>query len=180
MALVLEWGNSLYEVILLFYSSRSKVDMGRSILAVDDLTVNNIGTFAKILDFSRSKNSSNTTFEFTESWVENCLEVKDNCKLGYYDEIAVGLIKTAFINDTTVYIEALSVLPEYLEHGVFEKLVDFAITHAKSNNFQKVSVQTNNPQFESRLIEKGFIKASPDSVENLEARPAETVLTIDI
>ncbi|SGZ56328.1 CIC11C00000001845 [Sungouiella intermedia] len=119
--------------------------MGRDIITLDDLTVNNLGTFKKLILVTLP-----TTYP--ESWYKDSLNSDQIVKIAFYSELPVGEIKGKLINSShniptfevasavqlnskiipnAVYLESLSVLEAYRALGIGSKLLNWAIEEAK-------------------------------------------------
>lgn len=119
--------------------------MPRDIITLDDLTVNNLGTFKKLIQVTLPTN-------YPESWYRDSLDSDRIVKLAFYSELPVGEIKGKLINSShnipsfevsssvqlnskiipnAVYLESLSVLKAYRGLGIGSRLLEWAIEEAK-------------------------------------------------
>ncbi|KAI5969678.1 NAT5 [Candida margitis] len=148
--------------------------MGRSITALDDLTVNNLGVFKKI-------NEVSLPTRYPQSWYTASLESSDVVvQLGFYSELPVGAIrarsfnnnqiKSSFaesINSTTLqktpncmYIESFAVLEKYRNLGIGSELLSWVIEETKKRFIHEIiiHVQATNENAISWYLKKGFKK----------------------
>lgn len=112
--------------------------MGRNIITLDDLTVNNIGTFKKILLVTLPTS-------YPETWLKDAFNNDHIVKLAFYSELPVGQIRGKLSNSShnissfesstsaqlnskiipnAIYIETLSVLEAYRNQGIGSKLLE--------------------------------------------------------
>ncbi|KAI3405991.2 NAT5 [Candida oxycetoniae] len=149
--------------------------MGRDIVALDNVTVNNIGVLKKI-------NEVVLPCKYPESWYNQCFtETNILVQLGYYAEIPVGAIKARVINNyqikssfeeeisnsnvlkktpNCVYIESFAVLPNYRHYGIGSKLLEWLIEQTKKRFVHEIiiHVQTCNESALEWYTKKGFEK----------------------
>lgn len=160
-----------YLILLRFLTNFA---MGRSITALDDLTVNNIGVFKKINEVSLST-------AYPESWYTASLKSTDIIvQLAFYSELPVGAIrarsfnnnqiKSSFaeaLNSTTlqktpncIYIESFAVLEKYRNLGIGSELLAWVINETKNRFIHEivVHVQASNEKVINWYIKKGFEK----------------------
>lgn len=151
-----------------------KFPMGRNIIALDDLTVNNLGVFKKI-------NEVSLPTAYPESWYTASLNSSDIIvQLAFYSELPVGAIrarsfnnnqiKSSFaeaLNSTTlqktpncIYIESFAVLEKYRNLGIGSELLSWVIEETKKRFIHEivVHVQANNEKAISWYLKKGFVK----------------------
>lgn len=148
--------------------------MGRNIISLDDVTVNNIGVFKKI-------NEVCLPVSYSEDWYKKLLDDNLIIKLGYYTELPVGLIKGKAINKVgglkdfdevknlkmapkmipdAVYIESLAVLPAYGNLGIGKSLLNHLIEETKKKFIHEIvlHVQTTNKSVIEWYEHQGFTK----------------------
>ncbi|KAK9488146.1 acyl-CoA N-acyltransferase [Lipomyces starkeyi] len=99
-------------------------------IALDDLTVNNIGVLRRI-------NSVVLPTSYSDSWYKDSLVVGELAKLAYFNDIPVGAIRCSLEtppnhkDQTRIYIMTLAVLSPYRGYGIGRKLVDHILEQAK-------------------------------------------------
>ncbi|KAI5948915.1 NAT5 [Candida theae] len=148
--------------------------MGRSIIALDDLTVNNLGVFEKINEVSLP-----TTYP--QSWYTASLSSSDVIvQLAFYSELPVGAIRARSFNNNQirssfaeavnstvlqktpncVYIESFAVLEKYRNLGIGSKLLSWVIEETKNRYIHEivVHVQVTNEKAINWYLKKGFEK----------------------
>lgn len=148
--------------------------MGRDIISLDDLTVNNIGVLKRI-------NSSCLPTSYPDSWYESSLESGQIVKLAYYSELPVGAIRAKTINkahnlntyETTqqhktgpsiipnaVYIESFAVLKAYRNLGIGKKLLAYVIEETKKKFIHEITlhIHVENVFAQEWYEKQGFIK----------------------
>lgn len=146
--------------------------MGRSVVALDDLTVNNLGTFKKI-------NEVCLPATYPEAWYKDSLNSDQIVKLAFYSELPVGAIKAKTINSShnlpsfevssssqlsskiipnAVYIESLAVLKAYRGHHVATELLNWLIEESKQKFIHQVilHVHGDNTEAIEWYKKKGF------------------------
>lgn len=146
--------------------------MGRDIVTLDDLTVNNIGTFKKIIQVTLP-----TTYP--ESWYEDSLKNDQIVKLAFYSELPVGQIRGKLLNSShnlpsfesanqaqltskmipnAIYIESFSVLDAYRNQGIGSKLLEWIIKQANEKFIHEIflHVQVTNTAAIEWYEKKGF------------------------
>lgn len=106
--------------------------MSRSIVALDNVYENNLGTFSKIINVSLSVQYPDDFFQELYP-LKNSKKIKEDIffsQMGYYGEVAVGGIKAKLINNVNgsilpngVYIEILAVLQAYRRKGIGSALL---------------------------------------------------------
>lgn len=138
--------------------------MARDIIALDDLTVNNLGTFKKI-------NEVTLPIKYPESWYKQSLESSNSIvQLAYYSELPVGAIKARtfhnnhslkfndFINNqlailsktpNSVYIESFAVLVAYRNLGIGKKLLQYLIDETKKKFIHEIIIHVHVQNEES-------------------------------
>ncbi|EMG48665.1 naa50 N-alpha-acetyltransferase 50 [Candida maltosa Xu316] len=131
--------------------------MARDIVALDDLTVNNIGVFKKI-------NEVTLPIKYPEGWYNQTLKSSSTIvKLAYYSELPVGAIKARtfhnnhnlkfndFINSSeilsktpnSVYIESFAVLKAYRNLGIGKKLLNYLIEETKKKFIHEIIIHVH-------------------------------------
>ncbi|KAK6460091.1 acyl-CoA N-acyltransferase [Scheffersomyces coipomensis] len=148
--------------------------MGRDIVSLDDLTVNNLGVFKKI-------NEVVLPTSYPEQWYKDSLNADQIVKLAYYSELPVAAIKAKTINTShkagtyehmqqqqinskiipnAVYIESFAVLPAYRGVGIGKKLLDFIIEETKNKFVHEIllHVHIDNKTTIEWYEKHGFIK----------------------
>lgn len=146
--------------------------MGRSIITLDDLTVNNLGTFRKI-------NEVTLPTTYPETWYKDSLNNDQIVKLAFYSELPVGQIKGKLLNSShslpsfevsssnqmnskivpnAIYIESLSVLDAYRNLGIGSKLLEWVIEEAKQKYIHDIllHVHVDNKEAAAWYTKKGF------------------------
>ncbi|KAJ8099779.1 acyl-CoA N-acyltransferase [Lipomyces tetrasporus] len=99
-------------------------------VALDDLTVNNIGVLRRI-------NNVVLPTSYSDSWYKDSLTVGELAKLAYFNDIPVGAIRCSLEtppnhkDHTRIYIMTLAVLSPYRGYGIGRKLVDHILEYAK-------------------------------------------------
>lgn len=174
--------------------------MGRDIITLDDLTVNNLGTFKKIVEVTLP-----TTYP--ESWFKDSLNNGQITKLAFYSELPVGEIKGKLINSShnipnfevsnsnninlkiipnAIYIESLSVLKAYRELGIASKLLAWIIEEAKLKFIHEIVLHAHVDNTFARewYKRKGFTENSEPVVgyykqQGLE-NPDAVILTLTV
>lgn len=149
--------------------------MGRDIIALDDLTVNNLGVFKKINEVSLAT-------KYPDSWYLSSLNSDQVVKLAFYSELPVGAIKGKLINTNNktasfetstsnqlveksipnaIYIESLAVLEAYRKHGIATKLLDWLVAVTKEKFVHQIVLHAHVD--ETAAIEwykkRGFVQA---------------------
>lgn len=148
--------------------------MARDIISLDDLTVNNVGTFRKI-------NSVCLPTTYPENFYKDALNSDQIVQLAFYSELPVGAVKAKPINtshrlasfETTqqtqptsqivpnaVYIESLAVLEAYRGLGIGSKLLEFLVEETKKKYVHEVvlHVHVDNEKAIEWYLKKGFVK----------------------
>lgn len=146
--------------------------MARDIIALDSLTVNNLGTFQKI-------NETCLPTRYNPNWYRDSLDQGQIVQLAYYTELPVGAVKakpinTAYKNPThetslqaiinskivpnAIYIESLSVLKAYRNLGIGKKLVDYVVEETKKKFIHEIvlHVHVDNKQAIDFYLKQGF------------------------
>lgn len=147
--------------------------VGRSVITLDDLTANNLGTFKKI-------NEVTLPTSYPESWYKDSLNSDQIVKLAFYSELPVGEIKAKLINSShklpnfevshsnqlnskiipnAVYVESLSVLKAYRNVGIGSKLLEWIIEDAKLKFIHEIvlHVHVDNLDAINWYTKKGFL-----------------------
>ncbi|KAI8907153.1 hypothetical protein EDD86DRAFT_248025 [Gorgonomyces haynaldii] len=96
-------------------------------LQTDDLTINNRGQLKAILK------PYNYEKEPHLSWT----------KLGYLNDVCAGCIITR-LEDTSLYIDWIAVLPHYQKHGLGKKLVEWAQEYCKDKGMELRVIATED------------------------------------
>ncbi|RLV95462.1 N-terminal acetyltransferase A complex subunit NAT5 [Spathaspora sp. JA1] len=149
--------------------------MARDIIALDDLTVNNLGTFKKI-------NEVTLPSRYDSNWYKEALSTTNQItKLAFYAEIPVGAIKAKAFNNThkinslssllqfqlpsknvpnAMYIESFAVLEKYRGLGIGSKLLEFIIDETKKRFIHEIiiHVHVDNVDAVEWYLKKGFVK----------------------
>lgn len=148
--------------------------MGRDIVALDDLTVNNLGVFKKI-------NQVCLPTKYPDSWYQDSLNSDQIVKLAFYSELPVGAIKAKTYNKlhkinnfenllsanlpskvipNAVYLESFAVLEAYRGLGVGQKLMDFLIEETKKKFIHEIiiHVHVDNEVGLNWYLKRGFVK----------------------
>ncbi|ODV69703.1 acyl-CoA N-acyltransferase [Hyphopichia burtonii NRRL Y-1933] len=148
--------------------------MGRDIIALDSLTVNNIGTFKKI-------NEVVLPTRYGENWYKDSLNKDQIVQLGYYAELPVGAVKAKAINTSyknpnheasqqtsnqtniipnAVYIESFAVLKAYRDLGIGSRLLQYVIDKTKEKFIHQIviHVHVDNKHAIDWYLKKGFTK----------------------
>lgn len=148
--------------------------MARSIVTLDNLTPNNLGTFKVI-------NEVCLPVSYTESWYTDLLNLDQLKKLAFFSELPVGAVKGKLINlnhktptfevstsgqinskivPNAVYIESLAVLPAYRGHGVASLLLDWLIAETKERFVHEIALHVHIDNTESLewYKKKGFVQ----------------------
>ncbi|CAI5755944.1 unnamed protein product [Candida verbasci] len=146
--------------------------MGRDIIALDDLTINNVGVLKKINEVTVGTN-------YPQSWYDSILKSSDSIvKLAYYSEIPIGGMKAKTFNNSQsksnfqevissnisnktpncVYIESFAILKAYQSLGVGSKLLTWLIEETKSRFIHEIIVHlhTDNKKAIEWFEKKGF------------------------
>lgn len=148
--------------------------MTRSVVSLDDLTVNNVGTFKKITDVVLPTS-------YPQQWYKDSID--HIVKLAYFSELPVGAIKAKAINfsgqtreniallppqglDTpkilpnALYIELLAVLAAYRGQGVGSALLQYVLSEAKKRFIHEVvlHVSVDNKNAIEWYVKMGFVK----------------------
>lgn len=149
--------------------------MTRSTVALDDVTVNNLGTF-KII------NEVCLPTTYPDSWYENSVKLPSEVsQLAFYSELPVGAIQGKLINlshkipsfevatsilmntklkivHDALYIESLAVLPAYRGKGVGSKLLEWIIKQTKERFVHEIAlhVHVDNKEAIEWYKKKGF------------------------
>ncbi|ABN68677.2 peptide N-acetyl transferase [Scheffersomyces stipitis CBS 6054] len=149
--------------------------MGRDIVSLDDLTVNNIGVFKKI-------NSVTLPTSYSEQWYKDSLNTDQIVKLAYYSELPVGAIKAKTINSAhkistyenmqqqqinakivpnAVYVESFAVLEAYRGLGIGERLLKFLEEETKKKFIHEIvfHVHIDNTAAVEWYEKHGFAKS---------------------
>lgn len=155
--------------------------MGRDIIILDDLTINNLGTFKKLILVTLPT-------LYPESWYKDSLNSDQIVKIAFYSELPVGEIKGKLINSShniptflvatsvqvnskiipnAVYLESVSVLEAYRGLGIGSKLLNFAIEEAKLRFVHEIVLHAHvdNTSAIEWYKQKGFIQIG-DTVVN--------------
>lgn len=155
--------------------------MGRDIITLDDLTVNNLGTFKKLI-------LVNLPTTYPESWYKDSLNSDQIVKIAFYSELPVGELKGKLINSShniptfqvassvqlnskiipnAVYLETLTVLEAYRGLGIGSKLLNFAIEEAKLKFVHEIvlHVHVDNTEAIEWYKKRGFTQIA-DKVIN--------------
>lgn len=148
--------------------------MGRNIIALDDLTVNNIGVFKKI-------NKVSLPTAYPQPWYTATLESSDIIvQLAFYSELPVGAIRARSFNNNQIkssfaealnsatlqktpncmYIESFAVLEKYRNLGIGSELLSWVIKETKNRYIHEiiVHVQASNEKVIDWYLKKGFRK----------------------
>lgn len=174
--------------------------MGRNIITLDDLTVNNIGTFKKILLVTLPTS-------YPETWLKDAFNNDHIVKLAFYSELPVGQIRGKLSNSShnissfesstsaqlsskiipnAIYIETLSVLEAYRNQGIGSKLLEWIIEQAKERFIHEIYVHVHikNDSAIHWYEKKGFERSSEPvkgyyELQNLN-EPDALVLTLKV
>ncbi len=150
--------------------------MVRDIIALDDLTPNNLGVLKKI-------NEVTLPIKYPESWYKQILESSNSIvQLAYYSELPVGGIKARtfhnnhnlkfndFVNNkllqvlsktpNTVYIESFAVLEAYRGLGIGKKLLNYLIEETKKRFIHEIIIHVSvaNHEAISWYKKQGFLQ----------------------
>lgn len=148
--------------------------MGRSVIALDDLTPNNLGTFKKV-------NEVSLPTSYPESWYQESLAGAQIVKLAFYNELPVGAIKGRLFNTShkvptfefatkanmntkivmnALYIESFAVLKAYRSQGVGSRLLEWVISEAKERFVHEafLHVHVKNEEAIAWYKKKGFVQ----------------------
>ncbi|OBA24444.1 acyl-CoA N-acyltransferase [Metschnikowia bicuspidata var. bicuspidata NRRL YB-4993] len=148
--------------------------MGRSVITLDDLTPNNLGTFKKI-------NEVSLPTSYPESWYKESLDSAQIVKLAFYNELPVGAIKGKLFHTShklpnfelstksnmntkivmnALYLESLAVLKAYRNQGVASELLQWIISEAKSRFVHEIflHVHVENDEAIQWYKKKGFVQ----------------------
>lgn len=148
--------------------------MGRSIVNLDDLTANNLGTFKKI-------NEVCLPTRYPEAWYKDSLNSDRLVKLAFYSELPVGAIRGKTINAShnlpnfevatstqvspkiipnAVYIESLAVLKAYRGLHIASELLNWLIEETKQKFIHSIvlHVHVDNEDAIGWYTKKGFVK----------------------
>lgn len=154
--------------------------MARDIIALDSLTVNNLGTFQKI-------NETCLPTRYNSSWYRDSLDPGQIVQLAYYTELPVGAVKAKAINTAykiptheaslqtilnskiipnAVYVESLAVLDAYRHLGIGKKLVEYVVEETKQRFIHEIMlhVHVDNEDAMDFYLGQGFKKG--DVVKN--------------
>lgn len=153
--------------------------MTRSIITLDDLTRNNLGTFKKI-------NTVCLPTAYPDSWYTDSLNPDQIVKLAFYSELPVGAVKGKLINTAhsvasfeasaaavapktvpnALYLESLAVLEAYRDKGVGSKLLDWLVEETKLRFVHAIvlHVHVGNTAALEWYKKRGFVQG--DLVEN--------------
>ncbi|KAI5954317.1 NAT5 [Candida jiufengensis] len=131
--------------------------MSRNIIALDDLTINNIGVFKKINEVSLP-----TTYP--ESWYKLSLESNEiMVQLAFYAELPVGAIRAKTFNNNSikslyqesinssilsktpncVYIESFAVLEKYRSLKLGTELLNWIIEETKKRFIHEILIHVH-------------------------------------
>ncbi|RCK59572.1 N-alpha-acetyltransferase 50 [Candida viswanathii] len=136
--------------------------MARDIIALDDLTVNNLGVFKKI-------NEVTLPITYPESWYKQALSSPNTIvQLAYYAELPVGVVKARafhnnhslkfndFVNSNStgllgvlsrtpnaVYAESFAVLQAYRGLGIGAKLVEYLKEETKKRFIHEIIIHVH-------------------------------------
>ncbi|KAF3993138.1 hypothetical protein FT663_00962 [Candidozyma haemuli var. vulneris] len=155
--------------------------MGRSIITLDDLTVNNIGTFKKLLQVTLPTS-------YPETWYNDSFNNDQVVKLAFYSELPVGQVRGKLMNSShnipsfesantsqlpsksipnAIYVESLSVLEAYRNLGIGSKLLEWIIEQAKEKFIHEIFLHVHavNTTAIEWYEKKGF-KKSPEVVKD--------------
>lgn len=107
-------------------------------IALDDVTVDNIGTLKTINEYTLPAVYSPEFYKDAH--------LNGFAQLAYYGEVPVGAVKAKLIvpqhhsTPTQVYIESLGVLEAYRGNGIGKQLIDFIVNKAKESFIHEVSL----------------------------------------
>lgn len=174
--------------------------MGRNIITLDSLTVNNIGTFKKLLQVTLP-----TTYP--ETWYNDSFNNDQIVSLAFYSELPVGQIRGKLMNSShnipsfesantsqlpsnsipnAIYIESFSVLEAYRQLGIGSKLLEWIIEQAKEKFIHEIFLHVHvvNTKAIEWYEKKGF-KRSSDVVKDYYKQqgltePDAVVLTLSV
>lgn len=84
-------------------------------------------------------------------------------------EIIVGFMQLEKANETTYYLEKISVLPEYRHNGYGKALLDYAIAQVKAHGAQKlgIAIIEENTILKGWYIRNGFSPTGTRVFEHL-------------
>ncbi|CAK9437159.1 uncharacterized protein LODBEIA_P15590 [Lodderomyces beijingensis] len=149
--------------------------MGRNVIALDDLTVNNVGVFKKI-------NNVVLACKYPEEWYQQSLDSPDSLvQLAFYAELPVGAIKAKSFNNNMshptfnesansskilqkapncVYIESLAVLDKYRDLGIGSQLVEWLVEQTRNRFIHEIMihVEARNSKIVEWYAKRGFVK----------------------
>lgn len=147
--------------------------MAGSLLNIDNVYQNNLGTFKKVID-------STLPVQYPDSYFNELFPKEGKptgvffSQLAYYGEIAIGAVKARLISNKNggilpagVYIEVLAVLEPYRGKGAGLMLLNYIEEKCK-DNFQHdlyVHVATDNSSSVEWYEKNGF-KKEGDILEN--------------
>lgn len=154
--------------------------MGRDIVALDDLTVNNLGVFKKI-------NEVCLPTKYPDSWYKDSLNSDQIVKLAFYSELPVGAIKAKTYNKlhkintfenllsanlpskvipNAVYLESFAILEKYRGLGIGSKLLEYLIEETKLKFIHEIviHVHVDNELALNFYLKKGFVKMLEEPV----------------
>lgn len=146
--------------------------MGRSVISLDDLTRNNLGTFKKI-------NEVSLPTRYDDGWYEKSFEKNHITKLAFYAELPVGAVRAKAFNSNqigasyesnqnsksvqegvpnSVYVESLAVLKAYRGVGIGTALLNFVIEDTKKRFIHEIvlHVHVDNTEVIEWYKRKGF------------------------
>ncbi|PVH17402.1 uncharacterized protein CXQ87_000287 [Candidozyma duobushaemuli] len=182
------------------FKNYSVFNMGRSIITLDDLTVNNIGTFKKLLQVTLPTS-------YPETWYNDSFNNDQIVKLAFYSELPVGQIRGKLMNSShnipnfesantsqlpsnsipnAIYIESFSVLEAYRQLGIGSKLLEWIIEQAKEKFIHEIFLHVHvvNKTVIEWYEKKGF-KRSSDVVKDYYKQqglnePDAVILTLSV
>lgn len=148
--------------------------MPRDIIALDDLTQNNLGVF-KII------NQVTLPTSYSEQWYKDSLNTDQIMKLAFYSELPVGAIKGKAISTSrkgdsyedsqqqqlpsdavpnAVYLESFAVLEAYRNLGIGAKLLEYVIEETKRRFMHEIllHVHVENSEVIEWYSKHGFVK----------------------
>ncbi|KAF6066967.1 Acetyltransferase (GNAT) family protein [Candida albicans] len=111
--------------------------MARDIIALDDLTPNNLGVLKKI-------NEVTLPIKYPESWYKQILETfHNNHNLKFNDFVNNKSSQVLSKTPNTVYIESFAVLEAYRGLGIGKKLLNYLIEETKKRFIHEIIIHVS-------------------------------------
>lgn len=147
--------------------------MGRDIISLDDLTVNNVGILRRITEVTLP-----TTYP--DLWFESALNQDQLVKIAYFSELPVGIIRAKSFHTSTndkidtfegtqkfsisteipnaIYLEVFAVLESYRGLGIGTKLLNYLVEETKKRFVHEIilHVHVENKDAISWYLKHGF------------------------